>query len=174
MQDIFHQESLSEILKEDGKLSTHSLFKDTIGIEKYIYTIKNVEERNTPCQVNMSSYLYHPFIHSFCFISLISFPGLRGVCFLYGPKRFPEFGNFRPSPCVTSIGKVGKICVRYWLVLWSIGQKGFEQVDWVWGRRICADVAEGVFEICVHLQIKVKQNIFRLWFPIFVDFASFF
>ena len=27
----------------------------------------------------MSSYLYHPFIHSFWFISLISFPGLRGL-----------------------------------------------------------------------------------------------
>ena len=79
MQDIFHQESFSEIRKEDGKLRTHSLFKDTIGIEKYIYTIRNVEERNIPCQVNMSSYLYHPFIHSFWFISLISFPGLRGL-----------------------------------------------------------------------------------------------
>ena len=44
-----------------------------------MYTIKNVEERITPCQVNMSSYLYHPFIHSFWFISLISFPSLRGL-----------------------------------------------------------------------------------------------
>ena len=34
--------------------------------------------------------------------------------------------------------------------------------DWVWGRGICADVGEGVIETCVHLQIKVKQNIFRL------------
>ena len=56
MQDIFHQESFSEIRKKDGKLRTHSHFKDTIGIEKYIYTIKNVQERN---------------IHSFWFISFI-------------------------------------------------------------------------------------------------------
>ena len=34
--------------------------------------------------------------------------------------------------------------------------------DWVWGRGIYADVGEGMFETCVHLQIKVKQNIFRL------------
>ena len=32
MQDIFHHESFSEIRKEDGKLRTHGLFKDTIGI----------------------------------------------------------------------------------------------------------------------------------------------
>ena len=32
MQDIFHQESFSEIRKEDGKLRAHGLFKDTIGI----------------------------------------------------------------------------------------------------------------------------------------------
>ena len=80
MQDIFHQESFSEIRKEDGKLRTHSLFKDTIGIHIH----NNVDERNTPCQVNMSSYLYHPFIHSFWFISLIPFPGCM-ACFPLRP-----------------------------------------------------------------------------------------
>ena len=34
--------------------------------------------------------------------------------------------------------------------------------DSVWGRGIYADVWEGMFETCVHLQIKVEQNIFRL------------
>ena len=117
MQDIFHQESFSEIRKEDGKLTTHILFKNTIGIEKYIYPIKSVEERNTPCQVNMSSYLYHPFIHSFWFILLISFPGLRGLVPFTALNIHLNLAIFDHSRCVTSLGKAGKIRVRYWLVL---------------------------------------------------------
>ena len=38
MQDIFHQKLFSEIRKEDGKLRTHSLFKDTIGTRWVFYS----------------------------------------------------------------------------------------------------------------------------------------
>ena len=75
----------------------------------------------------MSSYLYHPFIHSFWFISLISFPGLRGLFPFTALNVHLNLAIFNHSLCVTSIGKVGKIRVRYLLVLWSIGQKRFEQ-----------------------------------------------
>ena len=112
----------------------------------------------------MSSYLYHPFIHSFWFISLISFPGLHGLFPFTALNVHLNLAIFDHSLCVTSIGKVGKFVSdigsscdlsdkRDWSGLLS---------DWVWGRGIYAGVGEGMFETCVHLQIKAKQNIFRL------------
>ena len=51
----------------------------------------------------MSSYLYHPFIHSFWFISLISFPGLRGLFPFTALNVHLNLAIFNHSLCFTSI-----------------------------------------------------------------------
>ena len=117
MQDIFHQESFSEIRKEDGKLRPHSLFKDTIGIH-----IHNKECRRA--QHPLSSKYVVIFISSFYsqllvyFIDLLSW--FAWLVSLYGPKRSCDLSDKRDLSSLLS--------------------------DWVWGRGICADVGEGMFE----------------------------
>ena len=54
--DIFHQESFSEIHKENSKLRTYKLFKDKIGREPYLDSIKNVQDRIAFTKLRLSNH----------------------------------------------------------------------------------------------------------------------
>ena len=56
MKDIFHQESFSEICKENSKLRTYSLIKNTIGNEKYLNKIENIQERISLAKFRLSNH----------------------------------------------------------------------------------------------------------------------
>ena len=56
MKDIFHQEAFSDIQREDSKLRTYSLFKTTLGYEKYLSEIRIIEERTALTKLRLSNH----------------------------------------------------------------------------------------------------------------------
>lgn len=56
MKDIFHQESFSEIKKEESKLRTYAKLKTIIGMEKYIDLIQNKVERTAISKIRLSNH----------------------------------------------------------------------------------------------------------------------
>ena len=57
--DIFHQNAFAEIGKETSKLRMYSQLKSEIGIEKYLLTQKNVDDRIQFTKIRLSN---HPLI----------------------------------------------------------------------------------------------------------------
>ena len=56
MTDIFHQEALSDIQREESKLRTYSLFKTSLGYEQYLSEIRNIEERTAFTKLRLSNH----------------------------------------------------------------------------------------------------------------------
>ena len=56
MKDIFHQEAFSDINRVDSKLRTYALIKPLTGIEKYILTNANVDERISITKLRLSNH----------------------------------------------------------------------------------------------------------------------
>ena len=54
--DIFHQNSFAEISKENSKLRTYKLIKDTIGRESYLDDIRNVHDRISLTKLRLSNH----------------------------------------------------------------------------------------------------------------------
>ena len=54
--DIFHQEAFSTITKEKSKLRTYGILKREIGIEKYLYEIKNSSIRQSVTKLRLSNH----------------------------------------------------------------------------------------------------------------------
>ena len=57
MSDIFHQNAFAQIGKETSKLRTYSQLKVSIGLEKYLLTHKNTDDR---IQLTKIRLLNHP------------------------------------------------------------------------------------------------------------------
>ena len=56
MSDIFHQDSFSQIKKENSKLRTYSTIKTQIGYENYLCQIQNIQERVTLTKFRLSNH----------------------------------------------------------------------------------------------------------------------
>ena len=56
MTDIFNQEALSDIQREESKLRTYSLFKTSLGYEQYLSKIRNIEERTAFTKLRLSNH----------------------------------------------------------------------------------------------------------------------
>ena len=56
MKDIFFQESFSEINKEGSKLRTYAKLKSEIGLEEYITSMANLDDRRSLSKLRLSSH----------------------------------------------------------------------------------------------------------------------
>ena len=56
LKDIFHQKSFSSINETDSKLRTYSLIKESIGMETYLKTIRNINYRVSLSRFRLSNH----------------------------------------------------------------------------------------------------------------------
>jgi hypothetical protein len=56
MYDMFHQEAFEDIKREDSKLRTYNYVKNQIGMEPYVYTIRNIKERISFTKFRLSNH----------------------------------------------------------------------------------------------------------------------
>ena len=56
MKDVFHQHSLTDIQREDSKLSTYSLFKTIPGYEQYLTDIRTIQVRTALTKLRLSNH----------------------------------------------------------------------------------------------------------------------
>ena len=56
LKDIFHQKSFSSINGTDSKLRTYSLIKEGIGMESYLKTIRNINDRVSLSRFRLSNH----------------------------------------------------------------------------------------------------------------------
>ena len=56
MSDIFHQNAFAQIGKETSKLRTYSQLKVSIGLEKYLLTHKNADDRIQLTKIRLSNH----------------------------------------------------------------------------------------------------------------------
>ena len=56
MSDIFHQNAFAQIVKETSKLRTYSQLKGSIGLEKYLLTITNTDDRSQLTKIRLSNH----------------------------------------------------------------------------------------------------------------------
>ena len=56
MSDIFHQNAFAQIVKETSKLRTYGQLKGSIGLEKYLLTITNTDDRSQLTKIRLSNH----------------------------------------------------------------------------------------------------------------------
>ena len=56
LMDVFHQDALSSINKQNGKLRTYGLIKGPIGFESYLINVNNLKHRKSLSQLRLSSH----------------------------------------------------------------------------------------------------------------------